>query len=104
MRDHGCQPTARAWRQAGHTRGMHHVLTSDHHPTGHADTARVMRPRTDECLGLTAWGSPGELISALAAWIAHDNAQYWHATLGDTTPRPFEREDHHRRSTPFVAA
>jgi transposase InsO family protein len=103
-RDPGPQPTARAVRQACQTLGIQPACTSDHTPQGHADTERVMRTLTAECLWRTAWRGPFAHIRALEAWIAHDNEHSLPATLGDTTPRQFEREDPSSPGLPFVAA
>jgi putative transposase len=104
MSDNGCQPTSLAFMQACDTLGIHQAFTSYNNPKGNADTERVMRTLKEECLWLTEWGSPFELISALEAWIAHYNEHYLHSTLGYKTPRQFEREYHSSHSTPFVAA
>jgi hypothetical protein len=104
MRDHGCQPTSLALRQACHTLGSQQALTSDTKPKGHAKTERMRRTLNEEWLWRTAWRRPAGLIRTLEAWIDSDHAPSWHSSLGDQTPRPCEREDHHRHSTPFVAA
>jgi putative transposase len=104
MSDHGCQPTSLAFMQACHTLGIPQALTSYNNPKGNADTERLMRTLKEECLWLTEWRSPSELIRAPEAWIDYDNEHYLHSSLGYKTPRQFEREYHHRHSTPFVAA
>jgi putative transposase len=104
MSDHGCQPTSLALMQACHTLGIHQAFTSDNNPKGHAETERMRRTLKEACLWLTAWSSPSELIRALEAWVEYDNDHDLHSSLGDKTPRQFEREYQHRHSTPFVAA
>jgi putative transposase len=104
MRDHGGQPTARAFMEAGRVLGIHQALTSDNHPKGNADTERVMRTVQEACLWLQEWTCPFALASALARWITYDNEPYLHSTLGYKPPRQFEREYYSSHSTPFVAA
>jgi putative transposase len=104
MSDHRCQPPSLACMQACHTLEIHQAFTSDNNPTGNADTERMRRTLKEECLGLTEWSSPSELIRALEAWISYYNEHYLHSSLGYKTPRQYERDYHHRHSTPFVAA
>jgi putative transposase len=73
-------------------------------PKGNADTERVMRTLTAECLWLSEWTSPLALMRALQRWIAHDNEQDLHSSLGYQSPRPFERDYHFSHGTPFMAA
>lgn len=79
--DNGCQPTSLAFMRACNTLEIHQAFTSYNNPKGNADTERVMRTFKEECLWLSEWGSPFELISALDAWIAHDNEHYLHSPL-----------------------
>jgi putative transposase len=58
MSDHGCQPTATAFRQACSLLGIEQAFTSDHNPKGNADTARMMRTLKEECLWLHEWTCP----------------------------------------------
>jgi putative transposase len=104
MSDNGCQPTSLAFMQACHTLGIHQVFTSYNNPKGNAETERMMRTLKEECLWLTEWSSPSELIRALEAWVDYYNSHYLHSALGYKTPSQFEREYQHRHSTPFVAA
>jgi putative transposase len=104
MSDHGGQPTAIACMEACSSLGIQQAFTSDHNPKGHADTERVMRTLKEACLWLSEWTSPFELSRALANWITDDNEHDLHASLGDRTPRQFERDYHRRHSSPFVAA
>ena len=104
MSDNGCQPTSLAFMQACHSLGIDQAFTSYNNPKGNADTERVMRTLKEECLWLTEWGSPCELIGALEAWIAYDNEHYLHSSLGYKTPQQFERDYYSSHSTPFVAA
>ena len=101
MSDHGCQPTSLTFMQACHTLGIHQAFPSYNNPKGNADTERMMRTLKEECLWLTEWSTPPELIRALEAWIDDYNEHYLHSSLGYKTPREFEREYHHRHSTPF---
>jgi hypothetical protein len=84
--------------------GIEPALTSDHHPTGHADTERMRRTQPEACLWLPEWPCPFPVASALERWIAGDNEHDWHSALGSKSPRPFEREYPRSHSTPFVAA
>jgi len=102
--DNGCQPTSTAVMRACGTLGIPQALTSDNHPTGNADTERVMRTLTEECLWLTEWTCPCELITALDVWIADYNAHDLHSALGYTPPRQFERAYHRRHSPQFAVA
>ena len=63
MRDNGCQPTSIAFMQRCATLEIHQAFTRDNHPQGHADTARVMRTATEECLWLQEWRCPVTLVS-----------------------------------------
>jgi hypothetical protein len=104
LRENGGQPTSLAWMQACHTLGSHQAFSSANHPTGNAATKRVLRTLTEECLWLTAWGSPCARSSAQEAWSAYDTTPDWPSTLGDKTPRPCARAYHSSPSTPFGAA
>jgi putative transposase len=104
MRDHGCQPTSRAFMEACRILGIQRAFTSDNNPKGHADTERVMRTVKEECLWLQEWTCPFALVSALDSWITYDNAHDLHSTLGDKPPRQFEQEYYSSHSTPFAAA
>ena len=104
MRENGGQPTATALMGACGTLGIQQALPSDHHPQGHADAERGMRPRKEECLGLTEWTGPLELSNALAVWMADDTEPSLHAALGYKPPRQFERDYHTCHSTPFAVA
>jgi putative transposase len=104
MSDHGAQPTSTAFMQACATLAIHQAFTSDHNPKGNADPERFMRTLTEACLWLQAWACPLELIHALKGWLTHDNEYDLHSTLGDQSPRQFERDDLNRHSPPFVAA
>ena len=73
--DNGCQPTSLAFMRARNTLEIHQAFTSYNSPKCNADTERVMRTFKEECLWLSEWGSPFELISALEAWIAQRHAQ-----------------------------
>jgi putative transposase len=104
MSDHGCQPTATAFMQAGSLLGIERACTSDHNPKGNADTERMIRTLKEACLWLHEWTCPVTFARTLENWIAGYNAHYLHSALGDKSPRPFEREYHSSHSTPFVAA
>jgi putative transposase len=104
MRDHGCQPTARAFMAACRILGSQQAFTRDNTPKGKADTERVRRPIQEECLWLQEWSCLCALVRALGRWITYDNAHDRHASLGDKPPRPFEHESYSRHSTPFAAA
>jgi hypothetical protein len=104
MREHGGQPTAMAVMRAGGTWGIQPALTSEHHPQGNADTERMMRTRQEEGLWRHAWTCPVACASVRETWIAADNAHSWHSTLGDKSPRQFEREDHRSHSPQFAVA
>jgi transposase InsO family protein len=103
-RDHGWPPTAMAFIQACRHVGRPQALTSAHQPQGQAETERVMRPRTEECLWLKAWRGPFELIHALACGITSDTAHDVHAALGAKPPRPFAQAYHPSPGTPCTAA
>jgi putative transposase len=104
MSDHGCQPTALAFMKACSTLGMQQAFTSDNHPTGNADTERVMRTLKEACLWLQEWTSPLALIRALEGWIVDDNEHYLHSGLGYQSPKQFERHYDLSHGTPFVTA
>jgi len=104
LSDNGCQPTAVAFMAAGTTLGIQPTCTSDNNPKGHADLARLLRTRTEECRWLQEWPSPSDLISAFERWMAYDHNHDLHSALGDKTPRPFELDYQHSHGTPFVAA
>lgn len=104
MRDHGRQPTAVGCLRTGSTLEIQHAFTSDHHPTGNADTERGLRTLKDACLGLQEWTSPGARIKALEGWITDDHEHDLHSALGYQSPRPLERHDDLSHGTPFAAA
>jgi putative transposase len=104
MRDHGRQPTSVVFLRTCSTLEIQHAFTSDHHPTGNADTERVLRTLKDACLGLQEWTSPVALIKALEVWITDDNEHDLHSALGYQSPSPFERHDYLSHGTPFAAA
>jgi putative transposase len=104
MRDNGCQPTSVAFMQTCSALGIQQAFTSDNNPKGNADTERMMRTLKEECLWLTEWSRPAELIRALEAWIAYYNEHYLHSALGYKPPRQFERAYYLSHGTQFVAA
>jgi putative transposase len=104
MSDHGCQPTSMAFMQACGTLGIQQAFTSDHNPKGNADTERMMRTLKEECLWLHEWTCPFAFASVLETWIAAYNEPYLHSTLGDKSPRQFEREYHTSHSPQFAVA
>jgi putative transposase len=104
MSDNGCQPTSTAFMGACGTLGIQQAFTSYNNPKGNADTERVMRTLKEECLGLTEWTCPFELINALEVWIADYNEHDLHSALGYKPPRQFEREYHTCHSTQFAVA
>ena len=65
MRDHGCQPTSKAFMEACRILGIQQALTSDPNPTGNADTERVMRTVKEACLWRQEWTCPCALVCAL---------------------------------------
>jgi hypothetical protein len=89
---------------AGRLLGSQQAFPRDNTPKGKADTARVRREITEECLWLQEWSCPCALVRALGRWITDDHAQDRHASLGDKPPRPFEQESYSRHSPPFAAA
>ncbi len=103
MSDNGCQPTSLAFMEACSTLEIHQAFTSDHNPKGNAATERVIRTLTEACLWRQEWTCPLALVRALAAWIDEYNARYLHSALGDTPPRPCEREYSASHSPPFAA-
>lgn len=104
MRDPGRQPTSVGCLRTGSTLKIQHAFTSDHHPTGKADTERVLRTLKDAGLGLQEWTSPVALIKALEVWITDDHEHDLHSALGYQSPSPFERHDYLSHGTPFAAA
>lgn len=102
--DHGSQPTALVFLRTGSTLESQQAFTSDHNPTGNADTERVIRTLKDACLWLQEWTSPVELIKALEVWITDDHEHYLHSALGSQSPSPFERHYYLSHGTPFAAA
>lgn len=72
--------------KAGKTLGIQQAFPSDNNPKGHADTARVMRTLTEECLWLQEWTTPFAFIRALAVWITDNNDHYLDSTLGYHPP------------------
>jgi hypothetical protein len=104
MSDHGGQPTAMACMEARSTVESHPTVTRDHHPQGNAETERLMRTLTAECLGRQEWRGPFPLISRPGSGIAEDQEQYLHSALGDKTPRQFARDSHSRHRPPVAAA
>ena len=89
MSDNGCQPTSTTFMRACGTLGIPQAFTSGNDPTGNAETERVMHTLEEECLSLTEWSCPFELITALEVWIADDNEHDLHSALGYTPPRQF---------------
>ena len=87
--DNGCQPTSLAFMRACNTLEIHQAFTSYNNPKGNADTERVMRTFKEECPGPRNGVAPLSSISALDAWIAHDNEHYLHSPRA-TMPRQFE--------------
>lgn len=104
LSDHGGQPTSLVCMRACATLESHPAVARDHHSKGNTDTERVMRTLKEECLWLTEWPWPAELLQELEDGMASDNAKYLHAALGYKTPRPWERDYETRHGTPFVAA
>lgn len=104
MSDNGCQPTSIAFMRACETLGIPQAFTSGNDPTGNAETERVMHTLEEECLSLTEWTCPFELITALEVWIADDNGPDLHSALGYKPPRKFEREYRRSHSTQFAVA
>ena len=104
MSDNGCQPSSTAFMRTCGTLGIPQAFTSYNNPKGKADTERVMRTLKEECLWLTEWTCPFELITALEAWSADYNEHYLHSALGYKPPRQFEREYQMRHSTQFAVA
>jgi hypothetical protein len=90
--------------EACRTRGLQQACPREQTPTGQAETARVLRPRQEACLGLREWTRPFARSRALAHWLTSDTDHDLHSSLGERTPRPFELEDPRRHSSPFVAA
>ena len=104
MSDNGCQPTSTAFMQACGTLGIHQAFTSYNNPKGNADTERVMRTLKEECLWLTEWTCPVDLLRGLEEWITDYNEHYLHSALGYKPPRQFEREYHFSHGTQLPAA
>jgi putative transposase len=104
MSDHGCQPTSMAFMPACGTLGIQQALTSDHHPKGNADTERMRRTLKAAGLWRHEWTCPVAFASVLETWIAADNEPDVPSTLGDKSPRPFEREYHTSPSPQFAVA
>ncbi len=104
LRDHGCQPPSMACMHACATVEIPQACTRDHHPKGKADTARGIRPLTEECLWRQAWTCPLALIRARKDGLTHDNEPYLPSPLGYQPPRQCERDDLNRHRPPFVAA
>ena len=104
MSDHGGQPTAMAFMEACNTLEIHQTFTSYHHPQGNAETERLMRTLTEECLGRQEWSGPFPLISLPGSWIAEDQEHDLHSALGYKTPRQFARDYHSRHRPPVAAA
>jgi putative transposase len=102
--DHGCQPTALAFMKACRTLGIQQAFTRDNNPTGHADTARVLRTLTAECLWLQEWTGPCERSRALEVWLTDDHEHDLHSALGYQSPRPFAHPYDLSHGTPFAAA
>ena len=104
MSDNGCQPTSGACMQAWSTLGVYQAFTSDHNPKGNADTERLRRTLTEECLWLQEWTCPVELFEALMRWINQSNEHYLHSALAYKPPRQFERAYHISHGTQLPAA
>jgi transposase InsO family protein len=105
MSDHGCQPAATAFRQAGATVGLQQAFTSDNTPQGHADTERFMRTLAGECLWRQDWTGPVELMRARKDGVAGYNEGDLHAALGYQSPSQCERAAlNHHSSAPSAAA
>ena len=104
MSENGCQPTSMAFMRACGTLGIQQAFTSDHNPKGNADTERMMRTLKEECLWLHEWTGPFTFASGLETWIAAYHEHYLHSTLGDKSPRQFEREYHTSHSPQFAVA
>ena len=104
LSDHGGQPTALACMEACNTLESHPTVTRYHHPQGNAETERLMRTLTEECLWRQEWSCPFQLISMLGSWIEEYNEHDLHSALGYKTPRQFARDYHSRHSPPFAAA
>jgi putative transposase len=104
MSDHGCQPTSTTFMQTCATWEIHQAFTRDNNPKGNAETERFMRTLNEECLWWQEWTCPLALRRALKDGLAQDNDHSWHSTLGDQSPRQFERDYFNHHSSPFVAA
>ena len=104
MSDHGCQPPSLAFMAAGSTLSLHQAFTSDHNPKGNAETERVIRTLTEECLWRQEWARPFALIPAFEGWVEDDNAPSLPSHLGYRPPAQFERDDDKSHGPPFVAA
>jgi transposase InsO family protein len=103
MSDNGCQPTSTALMQACGPLGIQQAFTSSNNPKGNADTERVRRTLKEECLWLTEWTCPLDLLRALEDWITDDTEHYLHSALGSKPPRQFEREYHFSHGTQLPA-
>ena len=103
-RDHGRQPPSGGCLRTCSTLEIQHAFTSDHHPTGNADTERGLRTLKDACLGLQEGTSPVALLKALEGWIPADTEHDLHSARGYQSPSPFERHDDLSHGTPFAAA
>jgi putative transposase len=86
MRENGCQPPSTTCIRACRRLGIQQALTSYGNPIGHADTARLIRPRKEACLWLREWTCPFQLMRACIDWIDHYHAHDLHAALGDKSP------------------
>ena len=104
MSANGCQPTSVAFLKACSTLGIQQAFTSDNNPQGNADTERLMRTLTEECLWRKEWPCPLERMRALEDWITDDHAHDSHSALGYKPPRQFERHYHLSHGTQFTAA
>ncbi len=92
MADNGCQPTATGFMQTCRELGIEQAWTSYNNPKGNADTERMMRTMKEECLWLTEWTNPFELVDGLRNWIQGYNMSYLHSSLGYKPPMQAEVE------------
>lgn len=87
--DNGCQPMAKAFKQACDALGINQIFTSFNNPKGNADTERLMRTIKEDIVWPYDWENFHDFKEAFKSWVHDYNNEYPHMALGYKTPTQF---------------
>lgn len=87
--DNGCQPMAKAFKQACDTLGITQIFTSFNNPKGNADTERLMRTIKEDIVWPYDWDNFHDFKDAFKSWVHDYNNDYPHMALNYKTPTQF---------------